>query len=64
MRGGVERCESVSCITEAVRHHAYVFFLHAVVSTTSEASGGQGIGTRAAGGGALIPSISKEEAMP
>ena len=64
MWGGVERCESVSCITETVRHHAYVILLHAVASTTSEASGGQRIGTRAAGGGALTPGILKEEAIP
>jgi hypothetical protein len=47
VRGGVERCECVSCIAEAVRHHAYVFLLHAVAAaavagTTNEDSGVKG----------------------
>lgn len=47
VQGGVERCEYVSCIIEAVKHHEYVFLLHAVAaaavaSITSKASGVKG----------------------
>ena len=69
VQGGVERCEYVSCIIEAVKHHEYVFLLHAVAaaavaSITSKASWVKGWGTRAAGGGAITHGVLKEEVVP
>lgn len=56
-------CECVSYITEAVRHHAYVFLFHAVGSaagTASKESEVEGWGRRAADEGAMIDGVLKE----